>query len=84
MTLERIKEKLNYFNINFKKNAGLLASFIIVYDYIDFLKTEPYLKEFLSPLFSYTKEQMNSLIDIVRDPEKEKSFNETEFDILKP
>lgn len=84
MTLERIKEKLNDFNFNFKKNAGLLASFVIVYDYIDFLKTEPYLKEFLSPQFSYTKEQINSLIDIVQDPKKDKTFSEIEFDILKP
>jgi hypothetical protein len=84
MTLERIKEKLNDFNLNFKRNAGLLAGHIIIYNYIDFLKTEPYLKELLSPLFSYTKEQMGSLIDIVLDPEKEKALNELEFDILKP
>ncbi len=84
MTLERIKEKLNKFNLDFKKNAGLLASFIIIYDYIDFLKTELYLKEFLAPLFSYTKEQMNSLIDIVQSPEKEKAFDEIEIDALKP
>jgi len=84
MTLERIKEKLNDFNFNFKKNAGLLASFVIIYDYIDFIKTEPYLKEFLSPLFSYTDEQMISLIDIAKDTEKQQALNSIELDILKP
>ena len=61
-----------------------MASFIVIYDYINFLKTELYLKEFLSPLFSYSKEQMTSLIDIVQSPEKEKAFDEIEIDALKP
>lgn len=84
MTLERIKEKLNDFNLNFKKNTGLLTSFVIIYDYIDFIKTETYLKEFFSPQFSYTKEQIDSLIDIIQDLENYKSFNEAGLNILKP
>jgi len=84
MTLERIREKLNKFNFDFKKNAGLLASFIIVYDYVKFLKTEPYLKEFLNSSFSYTEEELQKMIEIVQDPEKHKTFDEAEFDIFKP
>ena len=84
MNLDRIREKLSNFNLKFKKNAGFMASFIIVYDYINFLKTEPYLKDFLSPLFSYTKEQMDLLNDIAQDPEKDRALNKIELDVLKP
>ena len=57
MTTDKIKDQLIDFNRQFKKNSGHFKSFEVIFDYISFLNSEPYLKDLLAPLLSYVNKQ---------------------------
>jgi len=84
MTTDKIKDQLIDFNRQFKKNSGHFKSFEIIFDYISFLKSEPYLKELLDPLFAYVNKQLEVMKDTAKSPEKSQEFNNISVDILEP
>ena len=84
MTTDKIKDQLIDFNRQFKKNSGHFKSFEVVFDYISFLKSEPYLKELLDPLFAYVNKQLEIMKGTVKSPEKSEEFNNISMDILDP
>jgi hypothetical protein len=84
MTTDKIKDQLIDFNRQFKKNSGHFKSFEIVFDYISFLKSEPYLKELLDPLFAYVNKQLEIMKGTAKSPEKSQEFDNISMDILDP
>jgi len=84
MTTDKIKDQLIDFNRQFKKNSGHFKSFEVIFDYISFLKSEPYLKELLNPLFAYVNKQLEVMKDTAKSSEKSQEFNNISMDILDP
>ena len=84
MITDKIKDQLIDFNRQFKKNSGHFKSFEIIFDYISFLKSEPYLKELLDPLFAYVNKQLEIMKGTAKNPEKNKEFDNISMDILDP
>jgi hypothetical protein len=84
MTTDKIKDQLIDFNRQFKKNSGHFKSFEVVFDYISFLKSEPYLKELLDPLFAYVNKQLEIIKGTAKSPEKSQEFDNISMDILDP
>ena len=84
MTTDKIKDQLIDFNRQFKKNSGHFKSFEVIFDYISFLKSEPYLKELLDPLFAYVNKQLEVMKGTAKSPEKSKEFDNISMDILDP
>lgn len=84
MTTDKIKDQLIDFNRQFKKNSGHFKSFEIIFDYISFLKSELYLKELLDPLFAYVNKQLEIMKGTVKNPKKNKEFDNISIDILNP
>jgi hypothetical protein len=84
MTTDKIKDQLIDFNGQFKKNSGHFKSFEVIFDYISFLKSEPYLKELLDPLFAYVNKQLEIMKGTAKSPEKSKEFDNISMDILDP
>lgn len=66
MTQQKIKEKLTEFLKSYSTEAGRLNSFRVVYDYVSFLKTEPYIKEKMGSVVAYGDSQVESAIAKVR------------------
>lgn len=84
MTTDKIKDQLINFNRQFKKNSGHFKSFEVIFDYISFLKAEPYLKKLLNPLFAYVNKQLEVMKGTAKSPEKNKEFDNISIDILDP
>ena len=84
MITDKIKDQLIDFNRQFKKNSGHFKSFEIIFDYISFLKSEPYLKALLAPLFAYVNKQLEIMKGTAKNPEKNKEFDNISMDILDP
>ena len=84
MTADKIKDKLIDFNRQFKKVSGTFKSLEIVFYYINFLNSEPYLKKLLAPISSYANTQLDRMFELALNPEKSKEFDKIEMDILDP
>ncbi|HBA36525.1 TPA: hypothetical protein DCZ15_01470 [Candidatus Falkowbacteria bacterium] len=84
MTTDKIKDQLIDFNRQFKKNSGHFKSFEVIFDYISFLKSEPYLKKLLDPLFAYVNKQLEIMKGSAKNPEKNNEFDNISMDILDP
>jgi hypothetical protein len=84
MTTDKIKDQLIDFNRQFKKNSGHFKSFEVIFDYISFLNSEPYLKDLLSPIFDYTNKQIGLMTEIVKNPEKSQAMDNISLDVLNP
>ncbi len=79
-----IKEKLSYFEEQFKKASGTFKSYEVIYYYYNYLESEPYIKDLLKAHINYAKREYKNLKEIALDPKKEKELLEKETDILNP
>jgi len=61
MDKEKIKEQLLDYNRQFKRMSGAFKSFEIVFDYMSFLASEPYIVNILNPLIDYIEKESNNL-----------------------
>ncbi len=84
MTTDKIKNQIISYCRQFKQNSGHLKSFEVVFDYINFLKSEPYLNELLSPIFAYVDKQMAIIAEMAKDPKKSQAMDNISFDLFKP
>ncbi len=84
MTTDKIKNKLIDFNRQFKQNSGHFKSFEVIFDYINFLEAEPYLKKLIAPLFAYANKQVDLMFETAQNPEKSKAYDNIKLDILNP
>ncbi len=67
MDKEKIKEQLLDYNRQFKRMSGTFKSFEIVFDYMSFLASEPYIVNILNPLIDYIEKESESLDKLATD-----------------
>lgn len=79
MTTKQIKKELIDYNRQFKKNMGGFKSFEIVFDYINFLTSEPYIVNVLKPLIDYIDKE-----SAILDKQSEDDFNNIVIDFTTP
>jgi len=79
MTTDQIKDKLLDYNRQFKKLAGTFKSFEIVFDYMNFLASEPYIVNALNPIIDYIEKQ-----SAILDEQSEDALNNIVIDFTSP
>ena len=85
MTTDQIKNQITRFVRQFKENSGTFKSFEVIFNYINFLESEPYLKELITPVFTYLEDQLKTFEDIaLNNPEQAKQMDSITFDPLNP
>ena len=57
MAPDKIKNQLTNYYEQFKTNLGLFKSFEVIFNYLSFIKAEPYLKDLLGQDLEYAEEQ---------------------------
>jgi hypothetical protein len=71
MKKDQIKHRVNSYLKEFNENSGTFKSCEIIFNYISFLKSEPYLQELLSGIFDYAEKQIELTKKIIKDNSKE-------------
>lgn len=85
MTTDQIKNQITNYVRQFKENSGTFKSFEIVFDYVNFLESEPYLEKLLSPVLATLYDQMKIMEKIAKDnPEESKKMDNFVFDPNNP
>jgi len=78
MTTDKIKHKIESFVKEYQANSGTFEGFVIIYNYIDFLKNEPYIQKMLGNIFEYVESQKKILKELHKNKELDK-FNHQEY-----
>ncbi len=78
MTTDKIKNKIESFVKQYQANSGTFEGFVIIYNYIDFLKNEPYTYKMLEDIFEYVESQKKILKELHKKKELDQ-FNPNEF-----
>ena len=84
MTKDKIKDQLISYFHDFRAKSGTFQSAVVIFDYIHFLKTEPYIKDLLSPVFAYSIQQIEMVKASADDREKADIIDNTCFDLQDP
>lgn len=79
MTTDQIKDKLLDYNRQFKKLAGTFKSFEIVFDYMNFLASEPYIVKVLNPIIDYIEKE-----SAILEKQGEDALNNIVIDFTSP
>lgn len=61
MTPHEIKQKIEILLDKYQKNSGTIKGFDVLFEYVDFIKKEPYTASLLKPQFEYAKDQIAQL-----------------------
>ncbi len=78
MTTDKIKNRIESYVKQYQSNSGTFEGFVIIYSYIDYLKSEPYTYKMLGDVFEYAESQKNILKELHKNKELDK-FNPNEF-----
>ena len=70
MTLNKIKNQLLVYYEQFKANTGLFKSFEVIFDYINFIKSEPYTKELLGHYLEYSEKQVDLITELAKSDQE--------------
>ena len=73
MTPHEIKQKIEILLDKYQKNSGTIKGFDVLFEYVDFIKSEPYTASLLKPQFEYAKDQIAQLDEYIT---KNNSFKE--------
>lgn len=65
MTTDKIKQKIEILLNKYKENSGTIKGFDVIFEYVDFIKKEPYTANLLQPEFDYANKQIAILEDSV-------------------
>jgi hypothetical protein len=85
MTTDQIKNQITNYVRQFKENSGTFKSFEVIFDYVNFLESEPYLEKLLSPVLATLYDQMKIMEKIAKDnPEESKKMDNFVFDPNNP
>lgn len=74
MTPDKIKQKIEILLDKYQKNSGTIKGFDVLFEYVDFIKNEPYTANLLKPQFEYAKDQIAQLDEYIT---KNNCFKET-------
>lgn len=84
MTPDKIKNQLLSYYQQFKANLGLFKSFEVIFNYLNFIKAEPYLGDLLGQNLEYAEKQYYLTIDVLSDPKKASSLEKATFNLTDP
>jgi len=84
MTPDKIKNQLLDYHQQFKTNLGLFKSFEVIFNYLNFIKAEPYLGDLLGQNLEYAEKQYYLTIDVLSDPKKASSIEKATFNLTDP
>jgi len=85
MITTEIKNQLMLYIQQYQETAGTFAGFQVIYEYINFIKTEPYTKELLGDIFSYVETQKQIALKLNDKNELEQySVNKMKLDANNP
>ncbi len=85
MTTDKIKSKIESFVKQYQSNSGTFEGFVIIYSYVDFLKSEPYTRKMLGDIFEYVESQKKILKELYKNKELDKfSSKDYVFDAKNP
>lgn len=84
MTPDKIKNQLVDYYQQFRANLGSFKSFEIIFNYINFIKSEPYLNGLLKHDLKYADEQIALMIDSTNDQEKSAKIDDYSFSLTSP
>lgn len=59
--VSKIKQKIQILLAKYKENSGTIKGFDVIFEYVDFIKKEPYTANLLQEGFSYAEEQIKLL-----------------------
>lgn len=65
MTPDKIKQKIEILLDKYQKNSGTIKGFDVLFEYVDFIKNEPYTASLLKPQFEYAKDQIAQLDEYI-------------------
>jgi hypothetical protein len=65
MTPDKIKQKIEIMLDKYQKNSGTVKGFDVIFEYVDFLKKEPYTASLLKSQFEYAKDQIAQLDEYI-------------------
>jgi hypothetical protein len=74
MTPDKIKQKIEILLNKYQKNSGTVKGFDVLFEYVDFIKNEPYTASLLKSQFEYAQNQIALLDEYIV---KNKCFEET-------
>ncbi|NCB20891.1 MAG: hypothetical protein EOM88_03135 [Clostridia bacterium] len=74
MTPDKIKQKIEILLDKYQKNSGTIKGFDVLFEYVDFIKNEPYTASLLKSQFEYAQTQIALLDEYIV---KNKCFEET-------
>lgn len=85
MTTDKIKNKIESFVKQYQANSGTFEGFVIIYNYINYLKSEPFTQKMLGDVFEYAESQKKILKELHKNKELDKfNPNEVVFDAKNP
>ena len=73
MIPHEIKQKIEFLLDKYQKNSGTVKGFDVLFEYVDFIKNEPYTANLLKPQFEYAQTQIAQLDEYIA---KNNSFKE--------
>jgi len=62
MTIDKIKNKLKSFVAEYQEKAGTFNGSLVIFEFIEFIKNEPAIKELLGEQFSYCESQRDIIL----------------------
>lgn len=65
MTPDKIKQKIEILLDKYQKNSGTVKGFDVLFEYVDFIKSEPYTARLLKSQFEYAKVQIAQLDEYI-------------------
>lgn len=65
MTPHEIKQKIEILLDKYQKNSGTVKGFDVLFEYVYFIKNEPYTASLLKPQFEYAKDQIAQLDEYI-------------------
>ena len=84
MEKDKIRQTLIDYLLEFKKNSGTFKSFEIIYNYTNFIKSEPYLRKSLRNSLSYIEKQIELMKNIALNEEASEELLNKEQSISNP
>lgn len=67
MTPDKIKNQLLAYYQQFKTNLGLFKSLEVIFNYLNFIKSEPYIKDLLGSRLEYSQQQIDLIFNLAQD-----------------
>lgn len=84
MTTDKIKNKLESFVSEYQEKLGTFNGSLVIYDFVEFIKTEPAIKAVMKDQFAYFESQKDIILKMTDDELDNHLSNKVAFDPENP